>query len=75
MAREELHVPSSYPEGIAVAAFNAALDRYLTDGTGDLSLFMRMSKRQQLVFQEVKKSFNRLNKRIPIYGTRGNQGE
>lgn len=76
MAREEAHVPSNYSgEGISVEEFNAALDRYLTDGTGQLDLFMRMSKKQQHVFQEIKKSFNRLNKRIPIYGTGGNQGE
>jgi hypothetical protein len=69
MAREEAHVPSVYSgEGISVDEFNAALDRYLTDGTGQLDLFVRMSKKQQYVFQEVKKSFNRLNKRITIYG-------
>jgi hypothetical protein len=63
MAREEAHAPSAYSgEGIP------ALDRYLTDGTGELDLFMRMSKKQQGVFQEIKKSFNRLNKRITIYG-------
>jgi hypothetical protein len=69
MAREEAHVPSVYSgEGIPVSEFNAALDRYLTDGTGETDLFVRMSRKQQRVFQEIKKSFNRLNKRITIYG-------
>ena len=40
MAREEAHVPSVYSgEGIPVGEFNAALDRYLTDGTGETDLF------------------------------------
>jgi hypothetical protein len=69
MAREEAHVPSAYSgDGIPVEEFNAALDRYLTDGTGETDVFVRMSRKQQHVFQEIKKAFNRLNKRIAIYG-------
>jgi len=75
MAREEVFVPSPYTgEGISVQEFNVALDRYLTDGTGELDTYVRMSKKQQHVFQEVKKSFKRLDKKINLYEG-GNQGE
>jgi len=46
MAREEVFVPSPYTgEGISVQEFNVALDRYLTDGTGELDTYVRMSKK------------------------------
>lgn len=47
-------------EGISEAAYNAALDRYLSDGTGETDLFVRMSKEQQKTFQDIKKSKKRL---------------
>jgi hypothetical protein len=62
MAREEVFVPSPYTgEGISVQEFNVALDRYLTDGTGELDTYVRMSKK-------------RLDKKINLYEG-GNQGE
>lgn len=48
--------------GISQAEFNKALDRYLVDGTGETQIYTEMSKEQQFVFQEIKKSFKRLNK-------------
>lgn len=76
MAREEQYQQSNYTgEGITIDEFNSALDRYLTNGTGNLDTFVRMSKKQQYVFQEIKKSFNRLNKKLPLYGEGRNQGE
>jgi hypothetical protein len=76
MATEEVYQKSVYTgDGIPVGEFNAALDRFLTDATGELDTFVRMSKKQQFVFQEVRKSFNRLNKKINLYGYGRNQGE
>lgn len=46
--------------GIPVSEFNKALDRYLNAGTGDVNQYQDMSKEQQSVFQEIKKSFKRL---------------
>lgn len=46
-------------EGITQKEYNDALDRYLTDNTGDTDLYTRMNKDQQKVFQEIKKSLKR----------------
>lgn len=48
--------------GLAAKEWNAALDRYLNDGTGDTETYMAMNPEQQKVIQEIKKSFNRLEK-------------
>lgn len=48
--------------GLPKEEFNEALDRYLSDQTGDTDQYLRMSKEQQLVIQEIKKAFKRLNK-------------
>lgn len=46
--------------GISTKEFNEALDRYLTDGTGETDVYLRMSESQKAVFQEVKKSLKRI---------------
>lgn len=43
--------------------FNAALDRYLTEETGETEVYVSMSPDQQRVFQEIKKSLNRIKSR------------
>jgi hypothetical protein len=47
-------------EGLPHKEWNAALDRYLNDGTGDTEAYIAMSPAQQNVIQEIKKSFKRL---------------
>lgn len=47
-------------EGLETKEFNEALDRYLTDGTGETDVYLRMNESQQRMFQEIKKSFARL---------------
>ena len=49
-------------EGLPSKEFNKALDRYLTEHTGDTDTYLRMSRSQQDVFQEVKKAFKRITK-------------
>ena len=49
--------------GLERKEFNAALDRYLTDGTGEVEIYMKMDKEQQRVFQEIKKSLKKLKKK------------
>lgn len=46
--------------GLAQKDWNASLDRYLNDGTGDTELYQQMNPDQQRVLQEIKKSFKRL---------------
>lgn len=48
--------------GLEQKEFNKALDRYLTDGTGETEIYLAMSKEQQNVIQEIKKAFKRINK-------------
>ena len=48
--------------GIPRTEFNEALDQYLTDGSGNTETYLKMSKEQQSVIQEIKKSLARLNK-------------
>lgn len=59
-AYKELAEAYKPKEGIPTDEFNAALDQYLKDGTGETDKFMSMSPKQQLVFQEIKKSLKRL---------------
>ena len=49
-------------EGLDTKDFNKALDRYLTDGTGETEIYVNMSVYQKDIFQEIKKSIKRLNK-------------
>lgn len=46
--------------GLEPKEFNDCLDRYVTDGTGETEVYLRMSKEQQAVIQELKKSFKRI---------------
>lgn len=46
--------------GLDQKEFNQSLDRYLTDGTGETEQYMRMSKEQMAIFQEIKKSLKRI---------------
>jgi hypothetical protein len=46
--------------GLETKEFNAALDRYLSDGTGETEVYLKMSKEQRAVFQEIKKSLKRI---------------
>lgn len=48
------------PEGISTKEFNDALDKYLTDGTGNTELYQAMSPEQKACFQEIKRSYARL---------------
>ena len=50
------------PQGIPQKEFNAALDRYLTNGDGEAEVYEQMSRFQKDVIQEIKKSFKRINK-------------
>lgn len=45
--------------GLEPKEFNKALDRYLNEGTGETEVYLKMSKEQQMVFQEIKKSIKR----------------
>lgn len=47
-------------EGLSTKDFNACLDRYLNDGTGETETYLAMSPAQQAVIQEIKKSFKRI---------------
>lgn len=47
-------------EGLPAKEFNAFLDKYLTENTGDLETYNRMNQQQKDVIQEIKKSFKRL---------------
>ena len=49
-------------EGLSAKDFNQALDRYLTEPTGDTDTYLKMSKFQKDVIQEVKKAFKRITK-------------
>ena len=49
-------------DGIPQKEFNAEIDRYLTEHTLNADSYTNMSKAQQYVIQELKKSFKRINK-------------
>jgi hypothetical protein len=46
--------------GLSQKDFNACLDRYLNDGTGETNTYLAMSPAQQAVIQEIKKAFKRI---------------
>ena len=48
--------------GISQDEFNDCLDEYLSKGTGSTEKYLAMSKEQQTIIQEIKKSFKRINK-------------
>lgn len=49
--------------GLEPKEYNKALDRYLTDGTGETETYLKMNKEQQQVFQEIKKSMARIKRK------------
>lgn len=49
--------------GLSQKDFNACLDRYLNDGTGETEVYLAMSPSQQAVIQEIKKAFKRIEAR------------
>jgi len=53
----------SLQEGLPRDEFNDALDRYLTDGTGETETYVAMSSFQKGVFQEIKKAFKRIKRK------------
>lgn len=55
-----LYVPPVALEGLPDKEFNACLDRYLTDGTGETDVYLRMSKEQQHIIQCLKRAFKRI---------------
>lgn len=59
-ALKDLYSPPSDELGLPVKEYNKCLDQYVIDGTGVTELYLRMSKDQQRVFQELKKCFKRL---------------
>lgn len=48
-------------EGLPTKEWQAALDRYLNDGSGETEVYMAMSPTQKAVMQELKKAFNRID--------------
>lgn len=46
--------------GLPTKDFNACLDRYLNDGTGETEKYLAMSPAQQAIIQELKKAFKRI---------------
>lgn len=46
--------------GLSRDLFNNCLDEYLNHGTGNTESYTQMSKEQQMVIQEIKKSFARI---------------
>lgn len=49
-----------YSTGLNAKEFNQALDRYVSEGTGETETYIAMSDEQKRVIQELKKSFKRL---------------
>lgn len=48
-------------EGLSAKDFNAWLDRYLTDNTGDVEMYVKMNPEQQGIIQAIKRSVNRIS--------------
>lgn len=46
--------------GLSTKEFNACVDRYLTDGTGETEKYMAMSPAQQETIQCIKRAYKRL---------------
>lgn len=59
--------------GLSTKDFNACLDRYLNDGTGETEKYLAMSPQQQAVIQELKKAFKRIEAKggTRVGGTQG----
>lgn len=49
------------PQGLQPKEFNIALDKYLNEGKVDSEVYMGMSREQQNILQNIKRSFNRIN--------------
>lgn len=49
-------------EGVSDKEYKDALDEYLSKGTGNTELFLRMDKSQQKTLQDIKNSLKRINK-------------
>lgn len=47
-------------EGLPQKEWNAAVERYLNDATGDTETWAKMSEKQKWWFNETKKGFNRI---------------
>jgi hypothetical protein len=47
-------------DGLSEKEFNQALDRYLTDGTGDTETYIAMSREQKGIIQAIKRAYKRL---------------
>lgn len=47
-------------EGLPDKEFNSFLDQYLTDNSGNLEIYTKMSLTQQHVIQEIKKALKRI---------------
>ena len=58
---KDIFNPKSSTAGLSRIDFNKAIDRYLTDGTGETETYIAMSREQQSVIQEIKKSMARLS--------------
>lgn len=50
-------------EGLSPKDFNTALDRYLSDGTGETNTYLAMSPAQKQTIQDIKRAFKRLEAR------------
>jgi hypothetical protein len=48
--------------GLSRDEFNDCLDEYLSENTGSTEMYLKMSKEQQTIIQEIKKALKRLNK-------------
>lgn len=55
--------------GLSSKDFNTAIDRYLTDGTGETEKYLAMNPAQQACIQEIKKAFKRLEGKEGRIGT------
>lgn len=47
--------------GLSVKEFNAWIDRYLTDNTGDIEQYVKMSPEQTNIIQTIKRSVARIS--------------
>ena len=61
-AYDEINAEYKGGDGLPMKEWNAALDQYLSKGTGESDTYMRMSKYQQNIIQEIKRAFKRINK-------------
>jgi len=61
-AYDEIHAEYKGGSGLDAKEYNDAVDRYLSEGTGDAEQYLKMSKFQQDVIQVIKRSVKRINK-------------